>query len=678
MRLVIELRRRRVFRTAALYIVGIWLVLQVADVVFPALDISERGIRYILIAAVLGFPAALVFGWLFDIGAHGIRRTAPAGADESAQAMPLRRADYVILVALVAVVAAILYNTVGNVVEQPDVSTARERDGPPVLAVLPFVSESLGGDSAFFAAGVHDDLLTQLALLQAVRVISRTSVLEYKDTQKNIRLIGEELGADAILEGGVQSAGDRIRINAQLIDAATDEHLWAQTYDRELSAANIFEVQADIAQSIAAALKAELTDEEVTQLAVIPTDNMAAYRAYRKAMEILDTQGSFGNDDLRLALEEAVDLDPTFTRAWAELAGHLAFQNFWEEHRPEFVGRAEEIIEIIGEIAPGSADHLMAQAYFHYYTIKDFDLAHQFVSQAIELRPSDTRLLMLKTWIERRQGDFDARIATIRRARELDPRDSKWSGMLINNLMLTHRYDEAAAVLEEVDDAGYDFEAWRALLQFREDRDIDRWVADVERLHKAYEKDADPVYLHEAYIARRDYAAAERVLELMPEDYSSLDLANPHLSNRNIGEIVTYRLSGDEVSLRRSVQRGREYIDRSRSPDGSFEHTDLVIDLALLEAADGNSELAEKYAYRGLREMEADEAMLLGFGYYSCRIFAMANVTGAAVECLERFLVEPSAAMRFLEPYLPYYDGLREEPEFVEFLNAIEQTADGG
>ncbi len=285
-RLFIEMRRRRIFRTAAFYIIGTWLVLQVADVVFPAIDIPERAIRYVLIAAMLGFPAVLVFSWFYDVGVHGIRRTGPVGPEEQGTAQPLRRSDYLILTALAGVVVAILYNAVGNVVETPSQVQESTRDGPPMLAVLPFVSASLGGDSEFFATGVHDDLLTQLAHLQSIRVISRTSVLEYKDTVRNIREIGKALGADAILEGGVQSAGNRIRINAQLIDARTDEHLWAETYDRELSPANIFEVQSDIAHAITAAMKATLTVGDTEQLTILPTENMAAYRAYRRAMDI--------------------------------------------------------------------------------------------------------------------------------------------------------------------------------------------------------------------------------------------------------------------------------------------------------------------------------------------------------------------------------------------------------
>ena len=195
-RMLREMRRRRVFRTVALYIVGTWLMMQVADVVFPAMDIPERAIRYVLIAALLGFPAAIVFGWIYDVGMDGIRRTAPAGPEESAAAQPLRRTDYLILTALAGVVIAILYNAIGNVIETPGYAQRPQHDGPPMVAVLPFVSASLEGESEFFATGVHDDLLTQMAQLQSMRVISRTSVLEYKDTTRNIREIGDALGLE--------------------------------------------------------------------------------------------------------------------------------------------------------------------------------------------------------------------------------------------------------------------------------------------------------------------------------------------------------------------------------------------------------------------------------------------------------------------------------------------------
>ena len=670
-RLIREMRRRHVFRTAAIYIVGAWLVMQVADVVFPALDIPERSMRYVLVGALLGFPVAVVLGWLYEVGAHGIRRTRPGGPEERNAAQALRRPDYLILAALAGVAVTILYGTVSNVVEEPGQVHREKTDGPPMVAVLPFVSKSLEGEGEFFAVGVHDDLLTQLAQLQSIRVISRTSVLEYKDIEMNIRDIGEELGADAILEGGVQMAGDRIRINAQLIDAHTDEHLWAETYDRSLSPTEIFDVQAEIARAISAAMNVVLSEADAAELDEIPTENMAAYRAYHRAMEIWKSRGSYWQDDLTEALEEAVTLDPNFTRAWAELAGHLVFQNFFENDRPDLVKRAEEIIEKIRVMAPGSADYLIAQAYYAYYGVKDYDLAHQLVSQAHQKRPSDTRVLMLKTWIERRQGDFDSRIETVRLARELDPRDPTWDAMLVHNLMMTHRYDEASDELEDSTIEGRGVEYYRIALRLREHRDTARFASELEHLQMTLDDSSEPWLLWDAYMANRDYVAAEERLGELQEHDPESPQGNPHLSNRNMGELFTYWATGQEGPLDEAVLRGNTHLDESRSPDGSFDHKDLVMDVALLRAVKGDSN-AERLMYQGMRALAEDQATLSGYRQLGCWIFGIAQAARSAVKCIRDALVEPSTAMPFLEPLLPYYDPIRHEPEFVDLLTELD------
>ena len=191
---------------------------------------------------------------------------------------------------------------------------------PPMVAVLLFNTASGDDESRFFANGVHDDLLTQLAKLESLRVVSRTSVLAYEGKRQNIRKIGQELGADAILEGGIQISGDRIRINAQLIDAGTDEHLWAETYDRELTPANLFDVQAEIARSISSALNTTLSLRDEGHLALVPTQNMAAWRAYHEAMLMRDRLGggAIQRPEYREALQRAVALDPHFSRAWGQ------------------------------------------------------------------------------------------------------------------------------------------------------------------------------------------------------------------------------------------------------------------------------------------------------------------------------------------------------------------------
>ena len=310
-----------------------------------------------------------------------------------------------------------------------------------MVAVLPFISDGLSGDSDFFANGMHDDLLTQLAQLQSVRVISRTSVSEYRDSEMNIREIGRQLGADAILEGGVQQIGDQIRINVQLIDAQTDAHLWAEQYDRELTPTNIFDIQSEIARSIASAMHFTLTPRDAVRLEVIPTENMAAYRAYHEAMEIRETD-TIAAPAYVAALERAVALDPDFVRAWAELAGSLSYDNFVQRD-PASLARLETILERVRGLAPQSSEYLMAQSYYLYYILKANDRALELLRQAQELRPSDPQLLELQSWIQRRQGDIDGMIETIWQARTLDPRNAYWPTRLAVNLMLAHRYDEA-------------------------------------------------------------------------------------------------------------------------------------------------------------------------------------------------------------------------------------------
>jgi TolB-like protein len=664
-RLFIELRRRRVFRTAALYIVGAWLVLQVADVVFPALDIPERAVRYVLFGAVFGFPAVLVFGWFFDIGAEGISRTQPAGPGEAAASLPLRRIDYALLVALLAVAAAIIYNMAGRVVEEPTFVRERAGDGPPMVAVLPFTAASLEGDSEFFATGVHDDLLTQLAQLESIRVISRTSVLEYKDTVLNIREIGAQLGADVILEGGVQSAGNRIRINAQLIDAYDDEHLWAQTYDRELTAANIFEVQTEIARAISAAMHTTLTPQDVSQLAIIPTDNMAAYREYRRAVEIRNTQRVWKNEEYRQALERAIELDPTFTRAMADLVGHLTFTNFFHQEDTESIPRAEEVLERIRTLAPDSVDHLLAKFFYTYYTLKDYPQAHAIIQQAERLAPSDTRILDVKTWIQRRLGDFDGRIEVFKQLAQLDPRNPNHVDNLGWNLLWTHQYDEAQAVVDSSEFETYNLDHLRNWLSMREHRDVGRLAAGVETIQDKYAAVARPDYTWDARMANRDFVGAEQVLAELDTDESDIGV---YISDQAVARIITYRFLGYDDRLSEILPAARAFLERSRKSNGDFMNEGTFQLIGLIAAAEGETEEAEKNVQRFLHEARKDMTIYSVFVAESCRILSMAGATQAAVDCLREAYSKPSSAHPFLEPFLPYYDPIRDEPAFVELL----------
>ena len=582
-----------------------------------------------------------------------------------------RRRNYVILAALAAVAAIIVYGAFRSFPVSPAQAPETKREGTPVVAVLPFVSTGLADDSGFFANGMHEDLLTQLAQLQSLRVISRTSVLGYRDSQRNIREIGRELGADAILEGGVQRVGDQIRFNVQLIDARSDGHLWAQQYDRELSPANIFEVQAEIARAIVAALRAALTEQDVTQLRVLPTENMAAYRAYRQAMEIRSAVG-FHTPEYILALEEAVTVDPEFVRAWAELAGALSFAHFARQE-PASIQRVEQILEHIRSLAPNSADYLIAQAYYTYYLLKDYERAYDLIKQAQNLRPSDVWVVELKSWIERRLGDYSAKIESLRLARTLDPKNPLWTVTLANNLAIDHQYDEASQVIEHSAMQNFELAALRGILRLRDDPDRGRRAEDLAALEQEYGVIANPEDRWEAHIASRDYAAAEEFL-------NAVEAAGEHehdwgidiLFSLDVSQVVTYWFLRASDRLEPLLAQGRSYLDASRNADGDFQDNNQYLVMAFVTAAEGNREETERLIRHWCREARNDLAELANLRHQACRALGMAAATSAAVECIRAGLAAPSLVMPFVEPYLPYYDSMRNEAEFVDLLADIQ------
>jgi TolB-like protein len=469
-----------------------------------------------------------------------------------------------------------------------------------MVAVLPFAAVGGGEDSIFFAAGVHDDLLTQLAQLQSIRVISRTSVMEYRDTETNIREIGNALGADAILEGGVQTAGDRIRINAQLIDSRTDEHLWAETYDRELSPTNIFDIQSEIARAIAGALQATLTDRDARTLAVIPTENMAAYRAYHRALDIRNTDTGLYSPAYKEALQKAVTLDPTFTRALAELVGALAW-TYLRRESPELIQRAEQALEQIDAVAPGSADYLIAQAYYTYYILKDYDLAHQLASRAQKMMPSDAQLVEMRSWIERRLGDWDAMIDSLRQARTLDPRSPRWTFTLINNLIVTHRYDEASVESENFGFQVFWTAYFHTLLLLREHRDLSRLAEDMTALYEEFEGVATPSKLWPMLIANRDYAAAQELLNDMQEPADNDETPTDELSQEKRFQIIVYWFLKQNDRLAEILGEARVTLEEGRSANGDFSGLRAILSMALVTAAEGDRTETERLIRRWQR-----------------------------------------------------------------------------
>jgi TolB-like protein len=313
-----ELKRRNVYKVAIAYGVVAWLLIQVATQVFPFFEIPNWVVRLVVLVIIIGFPIALIVAWAFELTPQGLKRT------EVADAMPTRPSTprawiYVVIIAggiAIGLFSIERFTRRSNLVNQ---STLPELPAKSI-AVLPFDNLSRDPDNAYFAEGIQDEILTRLSKIADLKVISRTSTQHYKSAPENLPEIAKQLGVAHIVEGSVQKSGDAVRVNVQLIKAANDSHLWADTFDRKLT--DIFSVESEVAKAIADQLRAKLTGEEEQVIAAKPTDNPEAHDAYLRGLAYnLKTANSPANSlGAKKYLSEAVRLDPKFALSWALLS----------------------------------------------------------------------------------------------------------------------------------------------------------------------------------------------------------------------------------------------------------------------------------------------------------------------------------------------------------------------
>ena len=463
-----ELKRRNIFRVAAAYIVVGWLILQVAEIVLGFIGAPDWVGKALIALLLLGFVPVLAIAWVFEVSPEGIRRDDGKNArDASPQA---RRLDVITLSAVVLVVILLAWQHLGSALQGPQQATSagdappaaavpaqpapeqakRPRLEPPPfeplpgsIAVLPFTNRSAEPDTAYFVDGVHDDLLTQLARNGDLRVISRTSMMEYRDTTKNVRQIGEELGVATILEGAVQRAGQRVRINAQLIDTQTDAHLWAETFDRELTPENVFEIQSDIAAAIAAALGSALgAGQPAVTGAAVPTRSAEAYdlflraRATREVWLEADTRA-------RMALyRQALEYDQNFVLAMAEL-GREYTNIFWHHtRRDEDRREGGRWIDRALALEPDNPEVRLARAEFLYRAYLDYEGALEELDRAALGLPGSAETVALRGFILRRAGRVQEMVETMHSAVLLAPRSGQILGTTVENAWLVGDEDE--------------------------------------------------------------------------------------------------------------------------------------------------------------------------------------------------------------------------------------------
>lgn len=407
-----ELKRRKVVRVGVVYLAVVWAAVQVTDVFVPALGLPEVLITAVAVLAIVGFPVALALAWAFDVTPEGVKRAAPG-----AEAGPTRWIGLSTLV-LAGVLLAVGFFA-GSLVRSGSTASGLDRTA---VAVLPFDARGVM-DEVGFVDGVHDDILTQLSRIGDLRVTSRTSVQAYRGTTKNVRTIAAELGVGAVLEGGVQRTADRVRINVQLIDGATDEHLWAETFDRELTAENVFAIQSEIARAVAAALEATLTSDDEAALAVVPTADLEALDLYHRGRQLFTEVGDPNPNQAIAVLEEAVARDPGFAAAWSELTRARS----WAIRQGQ-VGDtmpAREAMERTLALASGTVEAALAVGHYRYYARGDYDGALSALREAAAGQSGDTELMFAISNVLRRRGAWDEARTLYEEIARLAPRDAR-------------------------------------------------------------------------------------------------------------------------------------------------------------------------------------------------------------------------------------------------------------
>jgi TolB-like protein len=438
-----EARRRRAFRTAGLYIVCAWLLLQVADVLFPGFGIPDGAIRALVWAAVLGFPVALVFGWLFDVGPGGIRRTLPEDADAPAADLGLRRSDYLILAAIAAVAAALVYEATRGVLNAPVEQPVGPASGElPVaverlensIAVLPFENISDDPDNEYFCDGVAEEILNTLSSVGGLNVIGRTSSFAFKDSGYGIARISAALGVGYVLQGSVRKYGQQLRIAAQLLDEQGVQ-VWSQSFDRELE--DIFAIQSEIAEAVAGVVASQIAPQPARR----HVPDLEAYEQFLNGRSLLHARL---RDQARNSLQRAIELDPELAEAYAELAIARLIGSPTDEELAEVNRLIERALELEPQLLRARAARIL---WYAQSNPRNPVAAEQAAREVLAQDPNMSDALLWLSNALAEQGREEESFAVLQRAARIDPMHGSIALNLAFGMAEHGKFDEAIAHL---------------------------------------------------------------------------------------------------------------------------------------------------------------------------------------------------------------------------------------
>jgi len=651
-----ELKRRKVYHVAAAYIIAAGFIIQIASAVFPAWELPNWAFRFVVVLLLIGFPISLILAWAYDLTPQGIRAT-PAPRTH-------RRQNLIMLIAIGVVVSA-----VGGFFLFPRASA---RNVEKSIAVLPFQSLSDEKENAYFADGMQDDILTNLSKIGDLKVISRMSVMSYRgDGVRNAREIGKALGVATLLEGSVRRAGNRVRVNVQLINANNDEHIWAEDYDRDLT--DVFAIQTDLAQKIASALQAKLSPNEKERFDRRPTQNPDAYLLFIQAHDYANRPDMLPDTSLKAEqlFEQATKLDPNFALAFAG----LSMVESWLYHSSDPVpARREKARTAANEalrLQPDLPEGHLALGFSYYYGDRDYERALAEFEIAKRGLPNEAQAYMAIGAIQRRQGRWVESTANLEKAAELDPKNSSVLLNLGYNYMSTRNFEAADKIFDRGIEAAPESFGSRAL---KSELAI-RWKGDVSVAEKelaSMPPGVDPqglVTLGRAGVLtlQRKFKEALQVIQQFRGE-TLLVRASVTCPKASL-EGTLYLYLDDKVNAHSAFERARIIAEQlvRENPDDAARHGQLGLILAGLGQKD--AAIAEgKRAVELLPESQdafdgPDVTVVLA------QIYAWTGESDEAFRLLDHLLVVPNGITVPGLKLDPVWDPLRKDQRYQALID---------
>ncbi|HSC13320.1 MAG TPA: tetratricopeptide repeat protein [Rhodanobacteraceae bacterium] len=660
-----ELQRRNVLRAAAFYAAAAWLLVQVATQVFPFFNISNSVVRMVVVAAIAGFPLALLFAWFYELTPEGIRRESQIDRSDPKIRAAGKRFDRWIIVALGLAVVLLLADRL-----MPRNSAVEAPVSGQSIAVLPFENLSADQGNAYFADGIQDEILTRLAKIGALKVISRTSTQQYAAKPGNLPEIARQLGVATVLEGSVQKVGNAVRVTVQLIKAATDEHLWAETYDRKLD--DIFGVETEVAQAIASELQVKLSGGEQTAVAARSTANAAAYDAYLRARAIEAHEPNPSIEVLRNVLAlygEATRLDPGFALAWARLGIVKSFMyaNFIDR-TPTQLDEVKQAADTALRLQPELGEAYLALGYYRYRGLRDYAGGLQAFEQARQRLPNNADVLSSIGYIERRQGKWREAIAHLEQATALDPHAVQMLSELANTYAALREFAQARATFDRalavVPDSSKLIAGKAATYQVEGDLDASgRLLAGLTI--DVSDPESFTAHIDQLLLQRRFADALAVLRDAMTKPQPAGD---PWQTFCQIFIAWAQMWSGDKVAAHASFVRALDVINSLYRSDA--DDINLSQGYAITYAGLGDEEQAMKWAKRGV-ELNAGDAFLRPRSEATlAQVLAYFGHTDAAIAMVPRLLEVPNGETRASMRMHPVWDPLRNDPIFLKLVAA--------